>query len=55
MANKAVNQALHQLRIQHHTLGEMIGELDTAVQVHNGSDLLNAMDDIFHRYGYDLS
>lgn len=54
MPNKAFDSALHQLRIQHNTLGKMLGELE-GVRDQEGIDLVNATNDIFHRYGYDLS
>lgn len=54
MANLAVNKALKQLHIEHYSMGKMLGELDLAVRDLDGSSLSNAIDDICHRYGFDL-
>jgi hypothetical protein len=49
--NQAAMNELQKLRVQHHSLGLMIGELETVVSTMDGLDLINAIDQISARYG----
>lgn len=55
MPDKAVRNAMKQLHIQHNTHGKMLGELDLLIESLDGDALVNAMDDVFRRYNFDIA
>ena len=54
MKNSAMDTALGKLKMDYRNFGLMIGELEVAVESMEGTDLVNAIDQIATRYNFPV-